>query len=59
MAGEKKNQAAGTDNRADKMLDALKDELSNSLASLLDQNLVTLRKNKDGLEVDLNAKILF
>jgi len=59
MAGERKNPAAGADNRADKMLDALKDEISNSLASLLDQNLVTLRKNKNGLEIDLNAKVLF
>jgi len=59
MAGEKQNPAAGTNNRADKMLDALKDELSNSLASLLDQSLVTLRKNKNGLEIDLNAKVLF
>jgi len=59
MAGERKNPAAGADNRTDKMLDALKGELSNSLASLLDQSLVTLRKNKNGLEIDLNAKVLF
>lgn len=44
---------------ADKMLEGLKGELTNSLASLLDQNLVTIRKNKDGLEIDLDAKILF
>ena len=59
VAGELERPAQGDDKFSSKMLDALQDELSNSLASLIDQNLATLRKNKDGLEVDLNTKVLF
>jgi len=59
MAGDASLAAMGDNKFADKMLDSLKDELTNSLATLLDQNLVSLRKNKDGVEVDLDTKILF
>lgn len=59
VAGELERPAQGDDKFSSKMIDALEDELTNSLASLLDQNLVTLRKNKDGLEVDLKSKVLF
>ena len=59
MAGDAPHAAIGDDKFSSKMLDSLKAELTNSLASLLDQNLVTLRKNKDGVEIDLDAKILF
>ena len=59
VAGELERPAHGDDKFSSQMLDVLQDELSNSLAPLLDQNLVTLRKNKNGLEIDLNSKILF
>jgi len=59
VAGELERPALGDDNFSSKMLDSLQSELSNSLASLLDQNLVTMRKNKDTLEVELKSKILF
>ena len=59
VAGELERPAQGDDNFSSKMLDSLQDELSNSLASLVDQSLVTLRKNKNGLEVELKSKLLF
>lgn len=55
------NSSAGSGQVGDasKMLDALQDELKNTLATQLDQNLVTLRKGKNGLEVELKSKLLF
>ena len=58
-AGELERSAQGDAGFASKMLDSLQDELSKSLATLVDQNLVTLRKGKDGLEVELKSKLLF
>jgi len=57
--GQKTDPGPGKVGKASKMLDALQDELKNSLATLVDQNLVTLRKGKDGLEVELKSKLLF
>jgi len=58
-AVEAGNPTQGHDKLSSKMLDSLQDELSKSLATLVDQNLVTLRKGKDGLEVELKSKLLF
>jgi len=57
--GVKKDPGPGKVGKESKMLNALQDELKNTLATLVDQNLVTLRKGKDGLEVELKSKLLF
>ncbi len=57
--GQKNDPGPGKVGEASKMINALQDELKNSLATLVDQNLVTLRKGKDGLEVELKSKLLF
>ncbi len=57
--GQKNDPGPGKIGQASKMLNAIQDELKNSLATLVDQNLVTLRKGKDGLEVELKSKLLF
>lgn len=57
--GQKNDTGKGKQGEASKMLNALQDELKNSLATLIDQNLVTLRKGKNGLEVELKSKLLF
>jgi len=57
--GQKSDPGPGKVGDASKMLNVLQDELKNSLATLVDQNLVTLRKGKDGLEVELKSKLLF
>ncbi len=57
--GQKNDPGPGEIGQVSKMLDAIQDELKNSLATLVDQNLVTLRKGKDGLEVELKSKLLF
>jgi len=57
--GQKTDPGPGKIGEASKMINALQDELKNSLATLVDQNLVTLRKGKDGLEVELKSKLLF
>lgn len=57
--GQKTDPGPGKIGEASKMINALQDELKNSLATLVDKNLVTLRKGKDGLEVELKSKLLF
>lgn len=52
-AGEEGNAGAK------RVINALEDELRNSLAALLAKNLVTIRKSKYGLEVELKSRVLF
>jgi chemotaxis protein MotB len=40
-------------------LDSLNKELQTSMASLIDQNMMTLRRHKDALEIELKSNILF
>jgi len=56
---QQNNPGQGESGESSKMLDSLQDELKRSLATFVDQNLVTLRKGKDGLEVELKSKLLF
>lgn len=40
-------------------LDSLEEELQASMASLISQNMMTLRRHKDALEIELKSNILF
>ena|GEM_PF-98406 len=40
-------------------LDTMNKELQTSMASLIDQNMMTLRRHKDALEIELKSNILF
>lgn len=40
-------------------LDSVTKELQTSMASLIDQNMMTLRRHKDALEIELKSNILF
>jgi len=59
FAGQPQDTGTGKPGQSSKMLNVLQKELKKSLATLVDKNLVTLRKGKDGLEVELKSKLLF
>ncbi|WP_126453824.1 flagellar motor protein MotB [Sulfuriflexus mobilis] len=40
-------------------LDALSEEVQNNMASVIDQSMMTLRRHKDALEIELKSNILF
>ena len=44
---------------SEEALDSLNKELQTSMASLIDQNMMTLRRHKDALEIELKSNILF